>query len=65
MNEYIKQFYNEGIGDLFFVKPKNFIDKKVKNKTINKIITKSLKIIYTMFAICCGILLFYIAYPFK
>lgn len=65
MNEYIRQFYNEGIGDLFFVKPKKLIDKNIKNKKINKTITTSLKIIYTIFAICCGILLFYIAFPFK
>lgn len=64
MNEYIKQFYYEGIGDIFFVKPKKFIDNNIKHKSINKILTILLKIIYTLFAISCGILLFQIAYPF-
>jgi len=64
MNEYVRQFYYEGIGNIFFAKPKKLIDKKTKNKTLNKILTISLKIIYTLFAISCGVALFYIAYPF-
>ena len=64
MNDYIRQFYYEGIGNLLFVNPKKIIDKKVKNKILNKIITLILKVIYTVFAICCGVILFYIAYPF-
>lgn len=64
MKEYIKQFYYEGIGDIFFAKPKKFIDEKVKNKYFNKILIILLKVIYTLFAISLGIILFYIAYPF-
>jgi len=63
MNEYLRQFYYEGIGDIFFAKPKQFIDNKIKNKIMNKIFTIILKIIYTLFAISCGIALFYVAYP--
>ena len=65
MNEYVRQFYYEGIGDIFFSKPKKIIDKKIKNKSLNKILTIILKVIYTLFAISCGLILFYIAYPFK
>lgn len=64
MNEYIRQFYYEGIGDIFFAKPKQLLDKKIKDKTLNRILTIVLKTIYTLFAISCGIALFYIAYPF-
>lgn len=64
MNEYIRQFYYEGIGNIFFAKPKKLMDKKIKNKTLNKLLTILLKIIYTIFAISCGIALFYVAYPF-
>jgi len=64
MNEYVRQFYYEGIGDIFFAKPKKLIDKKIKNKVLNKIVTIFLKIIYALFAISCGMALFYIAYPF-
>ena len=64
MNEYVRQFYYEGIGDIFFAKPKNVIDKTIKSKALNTIFTIILKIIYTIFAITCGLALFYIAYPF-
>ena len=64
MNEYIRQFHYEGIGNIFFAKPKKLMDKKIKNKTLNKLLTILLKIIYTIFAISCGIALFYVAYPF-
>lgn len=64
MKEYIRQFYYEGIGDIFFAKPKEMLDKKIKNKTINKVMTIILKILYTLLAISFGIILFNIAYPF-
>lgn len=64
MNEYVRQFYYEGIGDIFFTKPKKVIDKKIKNNLLNNILTIFLKVIYTLFAISCGIALFYVAYPF-
>jgi len=64
MNEYVRQFYYEGIGNIFFAKPKKILDKKIKDKLLNKILTIVLKITYTLFAISCGIALFYVAYPF-
>ena len=64
MNEYLRQFYYEGIGDIFFAKPKKIIDIKIKNKLFNTTLTIILKVIYTLFAISCGIALFYVAYPF-
>lgn len=64
MNEYIRQFYYEGIGDIFFAKPKKVIDNKIKNQVLNKILTIFLKVVYIVFAISCEIALFYIAYPF-
>lgn len=65
MKEYIRQFYYEGIGDLLYAKPKKIIDKKIRNKKVNKVVTLLLKTLYTLFAIICGLLLFYIVYPFK
>lgn len=64
MNEYVRQFYYEGIGNILFAKPKKMIDKRIKNKLLNKILTIILKVIYTLFAISCGIALFYVVYPF-
>ena len=34
MNEYVRQFYYEGIGDIFYAKPEKFLTTKIKNKVI-------------------------------
>ena len=65
MNEYVRQFYYEGIGDIFYAKPEKLLTTKIKNKVIQKILITLLKIIYTIFAISCGIALFYVMYPFS
>lgn len=51
MKEYIKQFYNEGLATIFYKKPLEFIDKKIKNKKIVKFISCIIKILYTVLAI--------------
>ena len=51
MKEYIKQFYNEGLATIFYKKPIAYIDKKIKNKNMVKIISLIIKVIYTILAI--------------
>ena len=48
MKNLIYQFYNEGFGSMFYKKPKSFIDKHIKNKLLNIIITTLMIIIYTI-----------------
>ncbi len=48
MKNLIYQFYNEGFGSMFYKKPKSFIDKHIKNKALNIIITTLMIIIYTI-----------------
>lgn len=48
MKELIRQFYNEGLGSLFYKKPISFINKKIKNKTIVKILSILLGLFYTI-----------------
>lgn len=48
MKEYIKQFYNEGFATLFYKKPVEYLDKKIKNKKIVKFLSMCIKIIYTL-----------------
>ena len=47
MKEYIKQFYNEGLATRFYLKPINYLKKKIKNKKIIDILSIIIKIIYT------------------
>lgn len=62
-NVYIDQIYNEGLGYNFFKKPYNYLNKKITNKKVLKLLEILLIIIYTLFVICCGILLFVFTYP--
>ncbi len=51
MKEYIKQFYNEGLASLFYVKPLNYISRKVKNKRIINVLGIFTKVLYTLLAL--------------
>lgn len=48
MKDMIYQFYNEGFATTFCIKPINFINKKIKNKELIKILTIMIKSIYTI-----------------
>ncbi len=56
MKDYIYQFYNEGFATTFYIKPTNFINKKLKNKRLKKIILVIYKILYTIVMISIGII---------
>lgn len=51
MKEYIWQFYNEGFGAIFYKRPVEYINKKIKNKRIVKIISVVIKMLYTVVAV--------------
>ena len=51
MKEYLKQIYNEGFATTFYQKPLNFLTKNIKNKTVIKLLSITLKVIYTLFII--------------
>jgi len=58
MREYIKQFYNEGLATTFYLKPIRYVDKKIKNKKISKVISFIIKIIYTILVIMFSVYVF-------
>lgn len=64
MNEYIRQFYNEGLAITFYLKPLKFIKKYVKNKTLSQFLQIILKVIYTIVAITFALFMFKIKFPF-
>ncbi|MDD6652780.1 MAG: hypothetical protein PUE43_02920 [Clostridium sp.] len=64
MKEYIKQFYSEGLANIFYVKPLNYLKKHINNKDLLKICTLLLKITYTVFCIVLAIILFKVIFPF-
>lgn len=63
MKDYINQFYNEGLGFFFYVKPVKKLSKIIKNKALLGIISNIIKVIYTILAITFAIIMFVVKYP--
>lgn len=63
MKNYIDQFYNEGLGFVFYVKPIKKLSKVIKNKNLLNFISNIIKVIYTILAIAFAIIMFIIKYP--
>lgn len=63
MKDYIDQFYNEGLGYVFYVKPINRLNRIIKNKTFLQIISLIIKILYTVLVIAFAVIMFIIKYP--
>ena len=63
MREYIDQFYNEGFATTFYLKPLNYLKKKISNKKILKVLSIILKIIYTVLILIFAVYMFIKKYP--
>lgn len=59
MKEYIWQFYNQGFGSIFYVRPINYLEKKIKNKHLFNTIKMLIKIMYTLIFITLGLFILY------
>ncbi len=60
MKKYKEQFYSEGLATTFYLKPLNFIKKKIKNRKVQKFIICLLKLLYTITMILFASLYIYI-----
>jgi len=63
-NVYVKQFFNEGFGRFLYLIPCNYIKKKIKNKTIVKILITITTIIYSIMMLFFIKIIFELTYPF-
>lgn len=63
MKDYIYQFYNEGLATTFHLKPVNWINKNIKNKSVSKIISILIKIVYTIVVLVFAGFMFYTKWP--
>ena len=63
MKDYIYQFYNEGLATTFYLKPINYINKVIKNKTIFKIVNIIIKLLYTVLVLIFAYYMFLDKYP--
>ncbi len=61
--KYKDQFYNEGFGTTFYLKPLKYIKKTIKNVKFRKFLMITLKVLYTIIFIVIGIIMFIINFP--
>ena len=60
---HIHDLFTEGLGDLFFMKYYNFLQKKVQNHFILHLLVAVHVVIYLAFLTLVGYWLFQISYP--
>lgn len=63
MRNYINQFYNEGFATTFYLKPKAYLEKNIKNKLLLLILNFLLKTLYTLFVLLFAWYVFWKKYP--
>lgn len=63
MKDYIDQFYNEGLATTFYLKPVNFIKKKIKNKKLLTIVLFLIKVLYTVLVLIFAWFVFLEKFP--
>lgn len=63
MKDYIYQFYNEGLATTFYLKPINYLKKKIKNKKLFNLVNIFIKIIYTVLVLIFAYYIFLDKFP--
>ena len=63
MKKMFNQLYEEGFASIFYKKPTSFIEKRIKNKKIAKIINLLIKITYTILLLSFAIYVLYKKLP--
>lgn len=64
MKGYLRQFYNEGLATTFYLKPINYVNKKIKNEKIRKILCFLIWLCYTVFVLLFAVIILYNNWPF-
>lgn len=62
-NEYIRDLFTEGLGDIFFMKYYRFLRKKVKNNFLLKCLTSIHIVVYLLFLIMVAVVIFKLSFP--
>ena len=63
IKEHLHDLYTEGLGDIFFMKYYNFINKRIKNKTLKEILVGIHIIVYLIFVLAVIYLIFRLSWP--
>lgn len=63
VREYINDLFTEGLGDIFFMKYYRFLQKKIKNNSIRKLLISIHIVFYLLFLIGVTLLIFKLSFP--
>ena len=63
IKEHIHDLFTEGLGDIFYMKYKKFVEKRVKNKTIKKILLRIHVVVYLFFLGVVAFIMFKLSFP--
>lgn len=63
LKEHIHDLFTEGLGDIFFMKYYNFLNKNIKNDTIKKILIGIHRVFYLIFLLAVAYLIFKLSFP--
>jgi len=63
IKEHIHDLFTEGLGDIFFMKYYKFINRKIKNNKIKKLLIGVYALIYIVFLIVITVFIFRLSFP--
>ena len=63
LKEHIHDLFTEGLGDIFFMKYYNYLNKNVKNKKLRKALINIHIIVYIAFIIIIAYIIFKLSWP--
>ena len=63
IKEYIRDLFTEGFGDIFFMKYYNFLNTKIKNKFLKKVLLGIHVFCYLLFVILVVYIIFRLSFP--
>ena len=63
IKEHIHDLFTEGLGDIFYMKFYNFINKRVKNDIVKEVLIFIHTIIYIIFLIGIAYIIFKLSFP--
>ncbi len=63
LKEHIHDLFTEGLGDIFFMKYYNYLNKNVKNKKLRRALINIHIIVYIAFIIIIAYIIFKLSWP--
>lgn len=63
IKEHFHDLFTEGFGDIFYMKLYRFLNKKIKNEVVKKILINIHRVVYLCFLLIVAYLMFRLSFP--